>query len=804
MMTQKTVKSKSRKLVNLAIWIVGIGIVLGGIVVAGLHVYVSNSKPLIEGEAVVTILDADVEVTRDGVGVPHIVAQSDEDLYRAQGYVQAQDRLFQMDLARRQASGMLAEVVGSAAVDTDKFFRTFSLRHAAEASWEGYDDDTKQILEWFAEGVNAYMDEVKGTSKLSYEFKLLGYEPEPWTPVDSLTIGKYMAYDLGGNWNLQAFRHWALQNYTEEQMDELMVDYPENAQSIIEANLATPVDVAGAFDPKLLPEEFNGSNNWVISGELTESGYPLLADDPHLGLGTPSIWYQMHLQSPEQNVSGVIFAGIPGIILGHNEEIAWGVTNVNPDVQDLYIETPNPENPYQFKYDGQWEDATVRDEPIKVKDGETVDFEVVETRHGPIISNVMTKETEASAVFSMQWTALQPTKELQAVIGFNKATNWEEFELALEDFMAPAQNFVFASTDGTIAYKANGVIPIRKQGNGELPVPGDSSDYGWESYIPFDELPTVLNPEEGYIATANNEVIGEEYPYHISNIWAQPYRYERIVEMIETPSYDEDTGELLKLTASDMKAMQMDKKNLYAEEFLPDLLATIKKMDTENKYSAVTTLLEEWELYDDKDQGAPLVFHFLMKNMKEALFKDAMPEDLYELMPGKAQIMDQMLRDAYAGNEGVWITEEGGLDVLVYKAFEDAVSIIEGKFGTSVSKWKWGSYNKLTFNHPLSSASDLLASYLNPDQMAVGGSSVTVQAASEDGFGNVNHGASWRFVADLQNLSSAQHIVGPGQSGHMKSKWYDNQISNWAYGRYHKTNIDGQINKRYELILKAE
>lgn len=803
-MAQQAKKSKGRKIINIVIWAVGILIIVGGAAVAGLHLYVANSKPVIEGELAVSILDDDVEVTRDGVGVPHIVAKSDADLYRAQGYVQAQDRLFQMDLARRQASGTLAEVVGASAVNTDKFFRTFSLRHAAELSWDDYDAQSKQILEWYADGVNAFIDEVKDTSKLSYEFKLLGYTPEAWTPIDSLVIGKYMAYDLGGNWNQQVFRSWAMQNYTKEQAEELFVEYPENAQSIIEANLNLESDIASAFTTDYLSSEFNGSNNWVVSGELTKSGKPLLADDPHLGLSTPSVWYQMHLQSPEQNVSGVIFAGIPGIILGHNEQIAWGVTNVNPDVQDLYIETPNPEKPYQFEYDGEWEEATVRQEPIKVKDGETVDFEVVETRHGPIISNIMLKDTKMKEQFSMQWTALQSTQELKAVLGFNKATNWEEFEVALEDFKAPAQNFVFASTDGTIAYKANGLIPIRKQGTGALPVPGNSSEYDWESYIPFDELPTVINPEEGFIATANNQVVGEEYPYHISNLWAQPYRYERIVEMIKTPMYDEETGELLKLSVAEMKGMQMDKKNLHAEEFLPVLLETIKAQDTEGKYKNVTTLLKEWEYYDDKDQGAPLVYHFLIENMEKALFQDAMPEDVYKLMPAKSQITDQMLRDAYAGNPGVWITEEGGLDKFVYTAFEDAVTKIEGKFGTSVSKWKWGSYNKLTFNHPLASASDFLADYVNPEKLSVGGSSVTVQAASEDGSGNVNHGASWRFVADLDNLKTAHHIVGPGQSGHVKSKWYDNQVSNWVYGRYHKTNINGDINTKYELILKAE
>lgn len=799
-MARQAIKSKKRKLLKISMWVLGVLIVIGGVAVAGLQVYLSQSKPLIKGEAVVSILDSDVKVTRDEVGVPHIEAQSDADLYRAQGYVQAQDRLFQMDLARRQASGNLAEVVGESAVNTDKYFRTFSLRRAAELSWDGYDAESKQVLEWFAEGVNAFIDEVKGTSKLSYEFKVLGYTPEPWTPMDSLTIGKYMAYDLGGNWNQQAFRSWALQNYPQEQAEELFVEYPENAKSIIEANLNIKTNVATAFTAEYLPPEWNGSNNWVVSGKLTESGKPLLADDPHLGLSTPSVWYQMHLQSPEQNVSGVIFAGIPGIILGHNEEIAWGVTNVNPDVQDLYIETPNPENPYQFKYDGQWEDATVRQEPIKVKGGQTIDFEVVETRHGPIISNIITKETEVKEQFSMQWTALQSTQELKAIMGFNKATNWDEFERALEDFKAPAQNFVFASTDGQIAYKANGLVPIRKQGTGALPVPGDSSAYGWESYIPFDELPTVIDPEQGFVATANNEIIGKEYPYHLSNLWAQPYRYERIVEMI----VDEKADKQIKLTAEDMKNMQMDKKNLHAAEFLPRLLETIKAQDSEGKYKEAISLLEEWDYYDDSDQGAPLIYHFLNETMRKTLFEDAMPADIYKIMPAKAQITNDMLRNAYAGNPGVWITEEGGLDSFVYTAFEDAIEKIQGDFGKTVSKWKWGNYNQLTFNHPLSSASDLLASFLNPKKLAVGGSSVTVQAAAEDGNGNVNHGASWRFVADLQNLSEAEHIVGPGQSGHIKSKWYDNQVVDWISGDFHKTKINGEVEEGYELVLKAK
>ncbi|WP_369436360.1 penicillin acylase family protein [Lysinibacillus fusiformis] len=779
-------------------WLVGVvGLLVIALIVVfiGFTWFMNKSKPIIEGDLSVSVLDQDVTVTRDDKGIPHILAESDADLYRAQGYVQAQDRLFQMDLARRQASGRLSEVIGEATINTDKHFLTFSLRDAAEKSLSAYDMESKQVLEWFAEGVNVFIAQAKENNTLSYEFALLGYEPEEWSVVDSLTIGKYMAYDLGGNWNMLAFRHWALQNFDEEKAKELFIKYPDNASSIIEANIENPVVVAGQFNADLLPNEFNGSNNWVVSGDKTKSGFPILADDPHLGLSTPSIWYQMHLQSPEQNVSGVIFAGIPGIILGHNDDIAWGVTNVGPDVQDLYIEIPNPDNPTQFRYDGEWEQAEVREEAIKVKDGKTVDFDVVVTRHGPIMTDLAFKDTEPSAQFSMQWTALQSTAELRAILGFNKANSWDDFEKALEDFKAPAQNFVFASKDGTIAYKANGEIPIRKQGEGQLPVPGDSSDYGWEGFIPWDELPTVVNPKEGFIATANNEVIGEEYPYHITDFWAQPYRYERIKEVLKAND---------SLTVEDMMNLQMDQHNLYAREFLPDLLTSLKAQDKDGQYAEVITLLENWDMVDAKESGAPLVFHTLMEQLQEVLFKDEMPLDMYDLMAGKYNITDQLLRKAYAGENSAWIEQQGGVDAAVYEAFEQSIALIENRFGTNASKWQWGGYHQLTFDHTLGSASPLLAAYFNAKKVPIGGSKVTVQAADDDMDGNVDHGASWRFVADVGDLSSAYHIVGPGQSGHVKSQWYQDQVKDWANGNYHETFVKKDAIKGKTLLLKAQ
>lgn len=779
---------------KITLWVLAIIIAVVLIALLTVNWFIGSTKPVIQGELAMPSLEQQVNVTRDQDGVPHIEAESDADLYRAQGFVQAQDRLFQMDLARRQASGRLSEVVGEAALSTDQFFLTFSLRDAAEKSYEGYSEEAKQVLAWYAEGVNDFIRMAKDDNKLSYEFTLLGYEPEEWTPVDSLTIGKYMAYDLGGNWSTLAIRHWALQNVDEAKAKELFITYPEVSPAILEANKNTSVQVGANFPTDILPHPFNGSNNWVVAGSKTASGEPLLADDPHLGLSTPSIWYQMHLMSPDQNVSGVIFAGIPGIILGHNEDVAWGVTNVGPDVQDLYIEKPNPDNPYEFSYDGEWEEAEVRRYEIGVKDGDPVPYEVVVTRHGPVISDVLYDETNPEAVFSMQWTALEPTQELQAILEMNKSSNWEEFEAALEQFHAPAQNFVFAAKDGTIAYKANGRFPLRKQGDGQLPVPGDSSEYGWDGYVPYDELPRTVNPDEGFVATANNQVIDENYPYHITDFWAQSYRYERIAEVLE----DND-----ELTVDDMMALQMDQHNLQARRFLPQMLDALEGSELSTDYAELFESLRAWNQIDQKDLAEPLIFNKWIRKLPDVLFAEEIPEDIYAMMPGKANITDQFQQNYADGETSVWVEEFGGYEVWLERAFRDMMDEMSEKHGEDWQDWKWGEEHLLTFNHPLAAASPILARLLNPEPIPIGGSAVTPQAAAFNDKGEVTHGASWRFVADLSDLSSAYHIVGPGQSGHMKSKWFHSQVESWAEGTYHNTSISGSYEESFELTLTA-
>lgn len=739
--------------------------------------------PKIQGAIKINGLDGQVTVVRDKNGVPHIKAANDHDLYLAQGFITAQDRLFQMDLSRRQASGELSEVVGKATVHQDEFFRTFGLRRAAEASYNAYNPHAKQVLQWYAEGVNAFIKDAEKTNHLPVAFHLLGYKPKPWTPIDSLTIGKYMAFDLGGHWEGQAFRSYLLQNFSKAKALDLFPSYPKDAPSIIQANKDNPMDLSELSAYAVKPNPFNGSNNWVVSGKKTASGKPYLANDPHLGLSTPSIWYETHLQSPSVNVSGVVFAGIPGIVVGHNSHIAWGVTNVGPDVQDLYIEKQSPNHPNEFLYMGKWEKAKILHEEIKVKGKKAIPYQVTITRHGPIISD-FAHDHHSGTKLAMRWTALDPTTELQAILMMDQSSNWNDFKKALTYFQAPAQNFVFASDKGTIAYRANGLIPIRKKGNGQIPVPGWTNDYGWKGYIPWNKLPTIVNPSEGFIATANNKVVTDQYPYHITDTWAQPYREERIRQFLQSKPV---------FTISDMETLQFDHKDMQAEEFIPMLLPRLESQKTKLRPidKQAIALLNHWNKIDAKNASAPLVFRLWMKTIPSTLFKGEIKTNMLELFDGEAQVVDQLIRHAAKGNPGPWISEHGGLDSVLLTSFQAAVDRARKLQGSDPSKWVWGDFHQVNFPHPLSAKKPLNYIYNPTKPVSIGGSSVTVGAAAWNlQTGRVTHGAPWRSVTDLARLNKSEDVVGPGESGHVLSAYYNNQVRDWTTDGYHTTYTD--------------
>lgn len=745
--------------------------------------------PVVQGTLGLPGLRDKVTVYRDSHGVPHIEAKNMHDLFLAQGFVTAQARMFQMDLSRRQASGTLSEVVGKATVNQDKFFRTIGLRRWAKKSFSHYSPHARNVLRWYSQGVNDYIKRAEKTGTLPVGFRLLGYKPKPWTPVDCLTIGKYMAYDLGGHWQGQAFRYYLLQNFPLQKALALFPSYPKNAPTILQTVRDNPINIKNSFADvaPILPNPFNGSNNWVVSGSKTASGKPYLANDPHLSLATPSIWYEMNLRSPQFNVSGVIFAGVPGIIIGHNQSIAWGVTNVGPDVQDLYIEKRNPNDPNEFLYDGNWYQAKFIHEKIHVKGGKTIPLKVTVTRHGPVISDYAHYH-HSNTVLSMKWTALQPTTELEAVLKFMKAQNWKQFKQALTYFQAPAQNFVFASKNGTIAYRANGLIPIRKNGKSLVPEPGWTDKYDWKGYIPWNQLPTIVNPKEGFISTANNKVTPPGYPYHISNIWEEPFRAERIRQVLSSKQT---------FTIADMKALQFDHKDLKAAQFLPILLPELKKADGQLRPidKKVITLLKKWNHEDNKNLAAPLVFHLWMKDYPHALFAGKIDPKMMGLFKNKAQVTNQLIRKAGKGNPGPWMMDAGGFANVSYRSFKKAVNRAVKLQGKDPNKWKWGKFHQVPFHHPLSAVKPLNLLF-DPKPHPVSGSCVTVAAACANSAGEVDHGPAFRTIIDMANPSRSWNVVAPGESGHVLSPWYDDQIDDWVNGKYHVTSTNPSVYRK--------
>ena len=837
-----------RKLWRVIETILAVVLVLAAAGAGAAWYFARSSLPAYSAALALEGLDNEVTIYRDDYGVPHIYAQSLHDVFYAQGFVHAQDRLWEMDLSRRATQGRLSEVFGSSYVDADRFLRTIGFYRAAEASLVAYSPEVTAAAQAYADGVNAFITQEGG--KLPIEFSVLGYEPDPWLPTDSAAIGKYMAWILGDNMQSELFYQAVVDKLGAEKASSLFPVYPADgpvitqvpyagfettsegtvagvpaATAAVAAVTGSSADVSGllrlmevatAARLGLPPAEGAGlgSNNWAVSGRLTRTGKPLLANDMHLEIQAPSIWYQNHLSAPDGfNVTGVIFPGVPGVIVGHNERIAWGCTNTGPDVQDLYVEKANPANPREFEYDGKWEPAQVFPQTITVKgQTEPVTFEVLVTRHGPIISGVVSppegEGTDATAgdsggkqglstPLALRWTALDATSELAAVIAMDKAANWQEFKTALEQFQAPTQNFIFADVDGNIAYRSNGRIPIRsaaarQAGNGLLPVPGWSSAYEWESFIPWDMLPALYNPPSGVIVTANNRAPGDTYPYFISYAWASPYRAASIWQELR----DRDN-----LGPEDMQAIQNDYKNLQATRLGPALAQALAGVTASftTKEKAAWDVFAAWAADNPEDLAAspgPAIFHTFYLEALRATFADELGEGLYGkyLEAGSpTNTFDAMLlAGTSAWFDDVTTTDktETMADALA-GAFRATVAKLDQQLGGEPSTWRWGKLHTVTFDHPMGSVS-LLRPFFNRGPYEASGSGVTAGAM---GFGSsgsfaVESAAPWRFVADLSDLAHSFDVVAIGISGQPFSSHYADQMSMWLGGQYKEMLFD--------------
>lgn len=760
-------------------------------------VLIRRPFPQTKGTLSLPGLHEQVDVFRDSYGVPHIYATNAHDLFMAQGFVHAQDRFWQMEFWRRSGTGTLSEILGPSALDSDRFIRTVGWHRTAAQELEQYNESELSVLDAYAEGVNAYIEQNSGS--LGLEFTVLGltgvnFNPEPWSPLNTLTYAKLMAWDLGGNRSAELTRALIAARVGTKALEELMPPYDDDHPTIVgnavhEASLATiPED---AFDLNVLGfGEGLGSNNWVISGERTESGKPILADDTHLGIQMPSIWYEVGLHcepvGPEcpYNVVGFSFASIPGIIIGHNDHIAWGVTNLGPDVQDLFIEKINPENPNQYEFKGRWEDMEIIREEITVAgqdDPEVVNVRI--TRHGPIINDVIGGVEEEWSYgwqpLAFSWTALQPGTILRSMLMLNTASNWDEFRAALSYWDVPSQNFVYADVEGNIGYQAPGRIPIRAAGDGTIPVPGWTGAYEWVGYIPFDSLPRAYNPTEGYIATANNVVGGADFPYFISADWAPGYRARRIVEMIEA---DES------ITIEDVMTMHGDNVVLFAQDILPFLL---QLPTTDAKQAQALDYLRDWDFIAERESVPAAIFESLRIHLVDRIYGDELGEQLLRRSRSDLAVaLSRMLPEA----ETHWFNDVTTLEVesrdeILLLALGDTIEELSETLGEDMSSWKWGDLHTATFrNQSLgSSGIGIIEAIFNRGPVVVDGTGGAVNATSysmSDPY-TVIAVPSQRQIVDLEYFERSLTMHTTGQSGHPFHPHYDDMIDPWRNIQYH-------------------
>jgi penicillin amidase len=795
-----------------------------------------QSFPQIDGQIHLQGLDGPVDIYRDTMGIPHIYASSIHDLFFAEGFVHAQDRFWQMDAWRHIGSGSLSEMFGKSQTDTDAFLRALGWKQTAEAEYAGLDPESKGLLDSYTNGVNAYLKDHTGTA-LSLEYAVLGllspaYKIEAWTPVNSLTWGKAMAWDLRGNMDEEIQRAVLLKTLTPQQVDQLYPPYPSDHPVIVnkigDGGTSAQTTTASSFDVSKLPLDALqqnaslldsalgpkgdgiGSNSWVVSGKLTATGQPILANDPHLGIQMPSIWYQidMHCQPKSDKcpyeMSGFSFAGVPGIVIGHNDKIAWGFTNVGPDVMDLFIEKVNPDNPNQYEVDGKWVDFTTRKEIINVAGGSPVEITVRSTRHGPVISDtfgqledvnkskdptfVPFKDKAALAlpqnyVIALEWTALTPSTPFEAIWGFDKAQNWTDFRAAAKNFHVPAQNLIYADTSGNIGYQMPGDIPIRKNGDGRYPVPGWNSQYDWNGYIPFEELPYTFNPAEGYIATANNQVPPAGYKYFVTADWDYGFRANRIVDLIKNAPG--------KIDIAYIQSMQGDMFDANGPVYLPLLQAAVGT-PSDSAQKAALDIVSKWDFQAHPDSGGAAVFNAFWRNLLKDTFNDDLPKR-YTADGGSR--WDEVMRNlAKNPNDPFW-DDKTTKDVvetrddMIKKAFAEGVNELQKSYGNDPSKWNWGTMHAATFrNQTLGTTGiGLIDDLFNRGPFPVGGGEAIIDATGWsviDGY-ETNWLPSMRMIADMSNLNNSVTVHTTGESGHAYNKHYADMSPLWANIKYY-------------------
>ena len=754
--------------------------------------------PQVDGTLQLEGLDGPVDIYRDSFGIPHIYASTEHDLLMANGFVHAQDRFWQMEFQRRLSTGRLSEILGENVLDVDRYFRTLGLHRAASVEADSLESQVLNELSAYAEGVNAYLETHSGPTGL--EFTILGLQgtqidPESWSPYHTLVTGKAIAWFLRSNSDQELARAHIAARLGTRAIDELMPAYDSNypiivANTLAESTLESVPEIAFSRYPWASGTGL-GSNSAVVSGERTTTGSPLLANDPRLGIQMPSIWYEIGLHcepvGPEcgLNIVGSSIPGIPGALIGHNDHIAWGLTFLTGDHEDHFIERLNPENPNQYEFQGEWLDMEIIREQIVV-DGqdEPVIIDVRKTHHGPIINDVAAGVEQDWSYgwepLAYSWTALEPGTIRMSLLRLNRAQNWDEFRDALQYWDVPGQNAVYADVDGNIGYQATGRYPIRTRSDGTMPVPGWTGEFEWTEFIPYDELPSVFNPPDGYIATANNAVVGPDYPYLIAVDWDRGYRARRLVELLEADD---------SISVQDLQTIQRDSNSLYTQDILHHFLSLQPSDDTQRR---ALDILRAWDGREDRESAGAAIFETLRLHLISNMFAD----DLGDQLLGRASEQSLFIAARNFLNEpdSPWFdntnsSEIEDRDQILQLTLEDTVSELVDKLGNVPAGWRWGALHHASFESLTLGQSGIapIEWIFNRGPVEVDGGLETLFRSRYDinePFGVIAL-SSYLQIVDLDDLSRSLSMHTTGQSGHPFNKHYDDMIDPWRNHQYH-------------------
>jgi penicillin amidase len=773
---------------------------------------VQRALPQTTGTQTVAGLHDSVSVLRDQWGVPHINGSDLHDVAFAQGYVTAQDRLFQMELNRRVAQGRLAELFGAGTdnslVEADEFLRTLDLYSAARTELAALDTRTRSMLDAYADGVNAFL----ATQGLPLEFTLLRTQPEKWSSLDSLAYGRVVALSLDNSWYTKLARALVDEKLGAVAAVSLFPSYPSDNPTLVTVTgqaapfAPAPGEAAPATAPQpastgprisaaqasavvrgtsvvrtLLgdPADALGSNDWVVDGTRTASGKPLLANDPHLGIRMPAIWYEVALRGGGLDAIGFSFPGVPGIVIGHNAFIAWGVTNVGADNTDLYLETLDPANhPGMYLHDGTWLPLKTTTTTIRVSGGKSIQLTIRSTGHGPLLNDVV-GDLKKLPPLALKWTALQPGYSFRGFFELAFARNWQEFLQALSH-ISISQNFVYADIAGNIGYRMSGVLPIRAPVNGLLPVKGDSSAYEWQGYVPQDQMPTLFNPPTHIIATANQQIVPTVYPVYVTSDWDQGYRARRILDLLSASN---------KLTPQDFTRIQNDVYSTPAAKLTPVFVAAGAAAGGDAATAA--NQLRGWDFNMTRDSAAAAVFEVTTGTLMRELLEPKLGKDVYSFYQdnyspsGKFSVLIGLLGQPRAP----FFNNAGARDAAIARAMSDAVHELRTRLGPDISKWRWGALHRAYFAHPLASVPMFGRIFdLAPVERPGDGATINVGGSGDitaDPADYAQHTVpSMRQIIDLANFDDSLWVTTTGESGQPFTGHYSDLLPLWDSGRY--------------------